>query len=120
MIAGMDAVITFTKNPDGPSSLRDTNVLDMLGKIFTEHRKQPVVVWRICFASAMFSPDSGSEIARINFHEPLVASFVPCRVPSPPPGGLGLGSSLMLRIRVFVTNKLTTTPLTSWSTEWFT
>jgi hypothetical protein len=78
MIAGMDAVITFTKNPDGPSSLRDTNVLDMLGKIFTEHRKQPAVVWRICFASAsiaMFSPDSGSEIARINFHEPLVASF---------------------------------------------
>ena len=106
MIAGMDAVITFTKNPDGPSSLRDTNVLDMLGKIFTEHRKQPAVVWRICFASvsiAMFSPDSGSEIARINFHEPLVASFDPCRVPSSPPpniyysilgilgGGVGLG-----------------------------
>ena len=87
MIAGMDAVITFTKNPDGPSSLRDTNVLDMLGKIFTEHRKQPAVVWRICFASAsiaMFSPDSGSEIARINFHEPLVASFDPFRVTSPP------------------------------------
>ena len=112
MIAGMDAVITFTKNPDGPSSLRDTNVLDMLGKIFTEHRKQPAVVWRICFASAsiaMFSPDSGSEIARINFHEPLVASF----------DRLGLGSLLMLRIRVFVTNKFTTTPFTSWSTEWF-
>lgn len=78
MVAGMDAVITFTTNPDGPSSLRDTNVLSMLGKIFTEHSKQPAVVWRVCFASAaiaMFSPDCGAEIARINFHEPLVSSF---------------------------------------------
>ena len=115
MIAGMDAVITFTKNPDGPSSLRDTNVLDMLGKIFTEHRKQPAVVWRICFASAMFSPDFWFGNCSNKLPRTSRCEFRSLQGPKPPLdaiyysilgilGDLGLGSSLMLRIRVFVTN----------------
>ena len=78
MVAGLDAIIIYSNNPDAPTSLKDTNVIPMLGKIFTQHNKVSQVVWRICYAITIFSnfsPDVAAEIARLELHEPLVACF---------------------------------------------
>lgn len=78
MIAGLDAVITYTKNPDSSSTIRDTTVFSVLGRAYTSHNQNIAIIWRLCLAFsiiATLNSESAADIARLDIHEPMVYNF---------------------------------------------
>lgn len=78
VIAGLDAVVTYTKNPDASSTIRDSTVFTVLGRAYTSHSQNTAIIWRLCLAFsiiAMLNPESAADIARLDIHESMVTNF---------------------------------------------
>lgn len=78
MLAGLDAIIVFAKNPDSSKGIRDTNIVSIVGKAFQGHSANASFVWRMCMAFsllAVLNQETAADIARLQLHDTLVNSF---------------------------------------------
>ena len=79
-IAGLNAVINFTRNADAKTcTLTETDVFDVVAKTLTRHVEEIPIVWRCAMALATlasYSSDIAIDIGMTNIHETLIDHFI--------------------------------------------
>ena len=77
-IAALDAVISFARNADAPSSMSQTNLLTVVSQSLSAHKDKPEIIWRSCMAFSiigMFSMDVAYEITMLEIHPMLMDKY---------------------------------------------
>lgn len=78
MVVGLDAALIFCRNPDAPSTTKDTLVINTTGKIIKQHIRNPEIMWRCCLILSLvskFNGDLALTVGRLDVHLLLIQYF---------------------------------------------
>ena len=79
LCCALDAMIVFSRNGDCKRSVKETRMVEMIGKCFTNNPEAREIVWRVCQVLsilAMFSDEVAMEIYRLEIHEPIIERYI--------------------------------------------
>jgi len=68
VVAALDAVISFVRNADAPSSINDTPLISLVYEALKSNIERQEIVWRACLAFSVvsgFHSDLAHEIANV-------------------------------------------------------
>jgi hypothetical protein len=74
-VAGLDAVINFSRNSDAAASTMETDVVAVVTKSMETHLDEPTIIWRGCMAFnllAAYKQDVAVDIAMTLIHEKCI------------------------------------------------
>ena len=78
MIAGLDSALIYCRNPDAPTTSKDTMLISTIGKIVRQHIRNPDIIWRCALALALvskFHGDLALTVGRLDIHLLLIQYF---------------------------------------------
>ena len=78
-IAGLDAILAFSRNPDAKSSIFETNLISIIYKSLQLHIKESEIIWRICMIYsiiATFSNEISYEIVHTGIHILIINNYL--------------------------------------------
>ena len=77
-IAGLDAIINFVRNSDGKSQTKETNLVDVLGRVLKAHPDSTEIVWRACMVLTIvvsFHGELAYDVANLEIHDTLIDAY---------------------------------------------
>lgn len=78
LCAGMDALISYSNNPDCKATINDTTLIPVVANCIKLHPLSVDIVWRVCLIFSLvgrFSKEVAAEVARQDVHALLATNY---------------------------------------------